>query len=151
MTYNVIQYHLQCVALEQAPTKWVCEACEASGGARAKRPRKWRHITILGIVPDYVVSQSTWKGLSKKINPVYFFPMPVPPWWPPPPSLPCMPAMAGAHPLVKTGSTVPHFADGTLFDVGVKKTKDNLPQPAQPETSSLSSKGDSGCTITHHH
>ena len=40
MTYNVIQYHLQCVALEQAPMKWVCEACKASGGTRAKRPRK---------------------------------------------------------------------------------------------------------------
>jgi len=33
-------YHLDCVALERAPTKWVCEACDASGRARAKRSRK---------------------------------------------------------------------------------------------------------------
>jgi hypothetical protein len=28
----VIQYHLQCLELEQAPARWVCEHCEASGG-----------------------------------------------------------------------------------------------------------------------
>jgi len=53
---HVVQYHLQCIALEQAPTKWVCEACEASGGAQEKCAQKWYHIAILGNVPDYVVS-----------------------------------------------------------------------------------------------
>ncbi|KAF8240577.1 hypothetical protein L208DRAFT_1017022, partial [Tricholoma matsutake] len=24
-------YHLQCLELEQAPVRWVCEACKASG------------------------------------------------------------------------------------------------------------------------
>ncbi|KAF8162671.1 hypothetical protein B0H34DRAFT_856335 [Crassisporium funariophilum] len=33
-------YHLECIALKQAPTKWICKACEASGPARAKRLRK---------------------------------------------------------------------------------------------------------------
>ncbi|KIM38046.1 hypothetical protein M413DRAFT_76483, partial [Hebeloma cylindrosporum] len=33
-------YHLQCIGLELAPGRWVCEACEASGRARAKRIRK---------------------------------------------------------------------------------------------------------------
>jgi hypothetical protein len=37
---HFLQYHLECIALEQAPTKWICEACEASGPARTKRPRK---------------------------------------------------------------------------------------------------------------
>ncbi|KAF8229469.1 hypothetical protein L208DRAFT_1073101, partial [Tricholoma matsutake] len=23
-------YHLQCIALKQVPTKWICKACEAS-------------------------------------------------------------------------------------------------------------------------
>ena len=36
---QVLQYHLECIALEQAPAKWICEACEASGPSRAKRPR----------------------------------------------------------------------------------------------------------------
>ena len=37
VTYTLnIYYHLDCVALEQAPAKWVCEACDASGTARAK-------------------------------------------------------------------------------------------------------------------
>jgi hypothetical protein len=25
---HVLQYHLDCIALEQAPMKWICEACE---------------------------------------------------------------------------------------------------------------------------
>ncbi|KAF8802080.1 hypothetical protein BYT27DRAFT_7226487 [Phlegmacium glaucopus] len=33
-------YHLLCVDLEQAPSKWICEACEASGQARAKHLQK---------------------------------------------------------------------------------------------------------------
>ena len=33
---HVLQYHLECIALEQAPTKWICEACEASGPVQAK-------------------------------------------------------------------------------------------------------------------
>ena len=28
---HILQYHLECIALEQAPTKWICDACEASG------------------------------------------------------------------------------------------------------------------------
>ena len=32
----VIQYHLQCLELEQAPARWVCKACEASGEVQAK-------------------------------------------------------------------------------------------------------------------
>jgi len=32
---HIVQYHLNCVGLEQPPTKWVCEACEASGQVRA--------------------------------------------------------------------------------------------------------------------
>ncbi|KAF8962901.1 hypothetical protein BDZ97DRAFT_1662393, partial [Flammula alnicola] len=32
-------YHLECINLEQAPHKWVCETCEESGGGRGKRPR----------------------------------------------------------------------------------------------------------------
>jgi hypothetical protein len=30
---HILQYHLECLALEQAPTRWICEACEASGPA----------------------------------------------------------------------------------------------------------------------
>ena len=32
---NVLQYHLECIDLEQAPTKWICKACEVSGPAKA--------------------------------------------------------------------------------------------------------------------
>ena len=32
----VIQYHLQCLELEQVPVKWVCKACKASGEVWAK-------------------------------------------------------------------------------------------------------------------
>ena len=30
---HIISYHLDCVALERAPAKWVCEACDVSGTA----------------------------------------------------------------------------------------------------------------------
>ena len=53
---HISEYHLECIVLQQAPTKWICEACEASRPARAKRPRKSHRITISGIVPDCVVS-----------------------------------------------------------------------------------------------
>ncbi len=53
---HVLQYHLQCIGLEQAPTKWICESCEASGRTLVKCHRKWCHITIYRIVPDYIVS-----------------------------------------------------------------------------------------------
>ncbi|KAF8239639.1 hypothetical protein L208DRAFT_1236414, partial [Tricholoma matsutake] len=33
-------YHLQCIALKQVPTKWICKACEASGPVWARHPRK---------------------------------------------------------------------------------------------------------------
>ena len=40
--------HLQCIGLEQTPTKWISEA---SGSDKVTS-----HISILGSVPDYVVS-----------------------------------------------------------------------------------------------
>ena len=33
---HVWQYHLECIALKQAPTKWICKACEVSRPAWAK-------------------------------------------------------------------------------------------------------------------
>ena len=36
MTYNVTQYHLHCVALEQDPMKWVCEACDTQAKVRTE-------------------------------------------------------------------------------------------------------------------
>ena len=77
---HILQYHLECIALEQAPTKWICDACEASGPARAKCPRKWHNITILGNVPDYLVSKSREIGVTKKIDPVYIFSIHEYPW-----------------------------------------------------------------------
>ena len=32
---HISQYHLQFISLKQAPVKWICEACEASGPAQA--------------------------------------------------------------------------------------------------------------------
>ena len=37
------------------------------------------NITILGFVPDYIVSSSSQTGLRKKIDITYFFSMPEPP------------------------------------------------------------------------
>ena len=39
---HILQYHLECIALKQAPTKWICKACETSG-PWAKCLWKWCH------------------------------------------------------------------------------------------------------------
>ena len=65
--------HLECIALKQTLTKWICKVCEASGLLQAKCLQKGcHHITILGNVPDYIVSPAK-AVLAKKINALYFY------------------------------------------------------------------------------
>jgi hypothetical protein len=46
---HALQYHLECIALKQAPTKWICEACEASG---CKAPAE--------VMPYYYFRNCAW-------------------------------------------------------------------------------------------
>jgi len=53
---NMLQYHLECVSLEQVPNKWVCKACTSLQGVKGgKVQRRWYHITIFRYVPDYII------------------------------------------------------------------------------------------------